>query len=435
MPWQEVSVVERRGEFCELAVGAGANVRRLCSRFGISRKTGYKWLAVWKRAEANRRSGRAAERGLSGRAEAACASGGDAESCPSGGEGESWRWAVLADRSRRPHRSPGRSSAQVEAVVLAARDRHPAWGGRKLCVWLKNEAGRRGGLAGSEVPAPSTITEILRRHGRIDAAESVKHRAHVRFEHARPNDLWQMDFKGHFAAGAGRCHPLTVLDDHSRFAIGLQACGDERGETVQARLTAMFERYGLPERLLCDNGPPWGGQGQAEVSAVGVWLMRLGLVVVHGRPRHPQTQGKDERFHRTLQREVMARHRPDSLGRCQRLFDDWRDVYNLERPHQALDFAVPASRYRVSRRAMPTALPAIEYEAGDVVRRVQRTGVIDFRGRRWYLGKGYRGTPVAVRPTGRDGTWAVYFCRQRLTTLDFTARSADPGALRAAESG
>ena len=195
MPWSEVSIMDQREEFVRLARLEGRNMRALCRRYGVSPTTGYTWL---RRYEAEGRDG-------------------------------------LADRSRRPHRSPGETAPEIEAAVLALRDAHPAWGGRKLRQRLLR-------LGVAAVPAISTITEILRRHGRLEDDAVARHRGFQRFEHDAPNDLWQMDFKGHFALASGRCHPLTVLDDHSRFALGLEACADQRSATVQDRLTAVFRR-------------------------------------------------------------------------------------------------------------------------------------------------------------------------------------------------
>jgi transposase InsO family protein len=295
MPWG--SAVDRRLEFVRLAQAPGANVSELCRRFGVSRSNGYKWRSRYQ-AE-----------GLDG----------------------------LEERSRRPHDCPSRTPSEIEVRVLAMRAEHPAWGGRKIHWALKAE-----GLA--EPPAASTITAILRRAGVLNGPGAGEPRDWVRFEREEPNELWQMDFKGHFALERGRCHPLTVLDDHSRYALEIGACGDERTETVQARLSRVFRRYGLPRRILTDNGSPWGTCGSGERhTRLTVWLMDLGVVVSHGRPLHPQTQGKDERFHRTLKAEVFATTRFSDLARLQRAFDAWRTVYNLERPHEALNMDVPAN--------------------------------------------------------------------------------------------
>ncbi len=369
-------MVSLRYEFVRLAEREGANVEELCDRFTITPPTAYKWL------------GRYAAEGKDG----------------------------LVDRSRRPHRSPRRTAAPLEQAVLEIRDTHPAWGGRTIRkVLLDRDVG--------PVPSPSTITAILHRHGRIAPAERAQ-RDWQRFEHPRPNDLWQMDFKGHFPTGAGRCHPLTIIDDHSRFALGLQACADERTQTVQERLRAIFRVYGLPRRLLMDNGSPWGSDTAHPRTPLTVWLLRLGIRVSHGRPYHPQTQGKGERFHRTLKAEVLqGRHFAD-VPACQEAFDRWRTVYNTERPHQALGLAAPISRYAPSPRPFPETLPPIEYGDGDLVRKVGAEGRVNFKGRTFKVGRALRGYPVALRPTEADGVWSVWFMTHPIAQVDL--RGPDP---------
>ena len=290
--------------------------------------------------------------------------------------------------------------------MLGLRERHPTWGGRKIARRLRDT-----GLV--DVPAPSTVTEILRRHGRLDPAECVRHKPFCRFERSQPNELWQMDFKGHFAIEGGRCHPLTVLDDHCRYALGVRACGDERDVTVRGELTRLFCHYGLPEQMLADNGAPWGSAGwyQMRYTALGVWLLQLGIDLRHGRPLHPQTQGKDERFHRTLKGEVLQHNRFCDLATCQTAFDDWRTIYNQERPHEALGLDVPASRYRPSPRSFPHTLPEPEYDAGDLIRRVTVDGYFSFKSRKWKMSQAFVGKHVAVRPTTTDGVWQIFFSR------------------------
>jgi transposase InsO family protein len=372
MPWREVSAMSERQELIALASVEGNRISDLCARFGISRFTAYKWLARY-----------------------------DQEG-PAG----------LAERPRRPRHSPRRTPPEVEAVVLQLRDEHPVWGGRKLRARLLH-------LGHQAVPSPSTITAILHRHGRIDPNESLKHHPWHRFEHPEPNALWQMDFKGHIPLANGRCHPLTVLDDHSRFALGLEACSNELSLTVHERLTAIFRRYGLPWRMVMDNGSPWsGGERVRPHSTLTVWLMRLGIRVSHGRPYHPQTQGKDERFHRTLKAELLQGNTFSDLLTCQRAFDRWRTVYNVERPHEALDLAPPVSRYRLSPRGFPEALPPIAYDDGELVRKVQEEGFITFRGKHFRISKAFRGYPVALRPTPIDGVWSVWFMTHRVAQVD-----------------
>jgi transposase InsO family protein len=370
MSFAEKSVMSLREEFVRLALAPEANVRELCRRFGVSAPTAYKWME------------RYAAQGRDG----------------------------LADRSRRPHDSPGRIAAAVERRIVALRDAHPAWGARKLRRRLRDLK-----LAG--VPSASTITQVLRRNGRLETATAAP-RAFIRFEHAAPNDLWQMDFKGHFALRRGRCHPLTVLDDHSRFAVGLDACADERWTTVQARLTGLFRRYGMPWRILADNGSPWGADAEIPHTLLTVWLLRLGIAVSHGRPYHPQTQGKAERFHRSLAAELLTRQPLSNLDQCQRSFDAWRQIYNAQRPHEALDLQVPLARYRPSTRAFPETLPAIEYQHNDIVRTVDSEGRISFRNQPMRISKAFRGYRVALRPTDKDGCFDVCFADHRIAGID-----------------
>jgi transposase InsO family protein len=373
MPWREVSVMEQRREFVRLVLGEGVNRRELCRRFGISAQTGYKWLSRF--------------------------AAGDQE---------------LADRPRRPHRSPGRSEAATEALVLAVRDVHPAWGARKIARCLARD--------GCDVPAVSTVHAILRRHGRIVPPAGIPGQPYQRFEKEAPNLLWQMDFKGHMPLGDGTsCHPLTMIDDHSRFALCLAACADEQGGTVQSHLETTFRRYGLPEAMYVDNGGPWGFTTAEPWTRLGVWLLKLGVGVIHSRPYHPQSRGKNERFHRTLKAEVFAFKRFRELADVQRALDRWRAVYNLDRPHEALGQDVPASRYRPSQRAMPDRPPKIEYDDGEIVRTVSTTkAYVSFKGRLWKVPQAFRGERLAIRPLTTNGRYGVFFAAHQIATIDLT---------------
>ena len=373
MPWKEVSIMSQRLEFVTLATAENANIRHLCRCFGISSATAYKWLHRFQASGA-------------------------------GG---------LEDRSRRPHQSPLRSPAKMEKAIIKLRGQHPAWGGRKLATRLL-------ALGHAGVPCPSTITAILRRHQLLDPKESVKHQAFLRFERASPNELWQMDFKGEFKLPQGRCYPLTILDDHSRFAVALQACARNTKNITQIAMIQVFRRYGLPDWITCDNGSPWGSGGRSYYTALGVWLLRLGIGISHSRPHHPQTQGKDERFHRTLEAEVLRYQQGASLAQWQRHFDQWRVVYNTERPHEALSMAVPASRYQPSQRRYPEHLTAIEYGPDDIVRKVRHFGHIKYEGREYHVGSAFYGLHVALRQTNTDRRFAVYFCQHKIGALDLT---------------
>jgi transposase InsO family protein len=363
--------MDSRQEFVRLAEEGDVSVAELCRRFGISRQTGFHYLRRYR------------------------------------ADGE----AGLANRSSRPHSSPQRCASAIEASIVDLREAHPRWGGRKLARRLRD-------LGVDGVPAVSTVTEVLRRHGKLDPAETVKHQPFKRFERSAPNELWQMDFKGHFPMDHGRCHALTVLDDHSRYSIGLIGCANETGQTVKAHLTGLFRRYGLPGQMLADNGSPWGGSGADGYTALEVWLLQVGVRLHHGRPYHPQTQGKDERFHRTLDIEVLQANRFADLSACQIAFDQFRLVYNTERPHEGLGMAVPRSRYRASQIAFVEHLAKPDYHSTDAVRRVHADGAASFQARRVKLSQAFGGLDVAFRPTAVDGVWRVFFMRFLIAEVD-----------------
>jgi len=367
-----------RLEFVSLARQPDANVRQLCRRFRVSPTVAYKWLARFEQG------GRAA----------------------------------LADRSRRPRQSPARTAAATEERIVALRRAHPAWGARKLRQRLMT-------LGHTALPATSTITGILHRHELIAPEQSRAATPFQRFERPQPNQLWQVDFKGHFPLRAGRCHPLCALDDHSRYNVLLSACADQKEPTVQGQLTGAFRRLGLPDGILWDNGGPWGSTG-SEYTALDVWLLRLGVRPHHGRPYHPQTQGKEERFHRTLQAEVLARGGWSDCAAVQQAFDEWRPVYNTERPHEALGLEVPASRYQASGRNYPEELPGVEYASGVEVRRGDQQGWISYRGRPWRIGRAFAGQDLGVRATARDGVYEVIFLTQAIKELDLREATLTP---------
>jgi transposase InsO family protein len=377
MPWHEVSAMDQRREFVRLAMQEGVNRRELCRRFGISADVGYKWLARHQAGDAG-----------------------------------------LANRSRRPHASPRRSEAAIEAGVLAVRDAHPAWGARKIAHCLA-----RDGLA---APAVSTVHQILRRHGRIVPPPGGAVTPYQRFEKQAPNQIWQMDFKGRVAlANGAACHPLTVIDDHSRYSLCLQACANEQRQTVQGHLTQTFRRYGLPDALFVDNGSPWGDSSGSRWTGLRVWLLRLGVDVIYARPYHPQSRGKNERFHRSLKAEVFALRRFSDFPDMQRAFDAWRSVYNLERPHEALAMAVPASRYRPSTRSMPEQPAEMEYDSSDIIRRVSTTKpYVSFKGRLWHVPGAFQGQRLAIRPRGPEGHYGIFFGSTHVATIDLTGRES-----------
>lgn len=380
MPWKARDTMSLRKEFVTLVAREEAHVAELCRRFGISRQSGYKWL----------------------------------ERFQQGGV------AALMDQSRRPRHSPMRTSEEVEQKIVQVRHEHPAWGSRKIRRVLINE-----GPDPQTLPAPSTIGQVLLRRGLIDPQESSPHAPYQRFEHAQPNDLWQMDFKGHVAMSDGnRCHPLTVLDDCSRFNVVLAACGDETAATVRPILISLFQRYGMPWRILCDNGGCWGAGDDGPYSKLSVWLLLAGVQVTHGRPCHPQTQGKDERFHRTLNAELLQRRQLRDLLDAQERFHDWRHVYNHVRPHEALGLSTPITRYFPSDRQYHPDPPPPTYDSGVVVRTVDCAGRVSYQNRPWRIGKAFTGQQVGLRPSTADGVMTVLLGVHEIGTIDARETSA-----------
>lgn len=373
MCWREQSKVSLRREFVMQAAKEESNMSLLCRRYQISRKTGYKWLNRYLR---------------------------------NGVED-------LDDRARRPHHQPNKTTAKVQKHVMAIRQKHPSWGARKIRAVMERSAAE-------EIPAKSTIHKVLQRQGYIsDRSEEKSSRS--RFEHEAPNQLWQMDFKGHFAYESGRCHAVTIVDDHSRFSVTLKACANEQAETVKKVLIETFRRYGLPERINVDNGQPWGSNmEQARYTQLSVWIIEQGVRISYSRPYHPQTNGKDERFHRTLKTELLNQTYFRNLRHIQKAFDEWRDIYNLERPHEGINMQVPADRYKPSYRTYLERAAKVEYAGDYLVKKVDRRGRISIEGRQIFVGKPFSQKCVGVRGTHKMNVKQVYYGPQKLGEIDLT---------------
>jgi hypothetical protein len=215
-----------------------------------------------------------------------------------------------------------------------------------------------------------------------------------------------------------------MIDDHSRFNLALQACAKTTSEVVQTQMERVFGLYGLPVQINFDNGAPWGSpKSPGQLSELGVWLTRLGIVVSHSRPYHPQTNGKDERFHRSLDVEVLKGRSFESFARVQAALDHWRGVYNHERPHEALQMATPITRYRPSARRLPERLGSPEYASRDEVRTVGCNGELRFASGRYKVTNALRGHKVAIRPrSDEDGLFDVFFAHHRCLTIDLRQR-------------
>jgi transposase InsO family protein len=375
MAWKVRTKMSERYEFAELAVKENCNFSQLCKSFNISRPTGYKWLKRYKKGDIN----------------------------------------SLKDDSRRPHISKNQTSEEIEKLILNLRVKHSSWGGRKLKRRLED-------MGYFNIPSATTIGNILKRNGYIDKESSNKAKSFIRFEHPNPNDLWQMDFKGWFNIDKQRCYPLTVLDDHSRYSIVLKACLYERTSVVQPALIDAFRKYGLPKRMTMDNGAPWAGHDRNQLTSLTAWLIRLGIKVSHSRPYHPQTQGKDERFHRTLKVELLNHRHYSNLEEVSKSFKIWREIYNTQRPHEALNMDTPISKYQVSPRVYPEVLPPIEYDYDDTVRKINSDGKLSVKGIVFTISRALEGQYIALRSTNIDGVIDAYYCHQKIKTLDLRGK-------------
>jgi transposase InsO family protein len=336
----------------------------LCAEFGISRPTGYLWLSRYR------------ELGLSG----------------------------IAEQSRRPHRSPARTLEELEAKVVQLRLRYPDWGAGKLAVLMGRE--------GIKMPK-STVHRILLRYGLVHAQDRHS-QAPQRFERSRPNELWQMDFKG----PKGWRHPvgpLSIIDDHSRYLIALHSTGSTRTEPVRGQLEQAFQDCGLPEAMLMDHGVPWWStQAPSGNTSLALWLMRQGIGLHWSRIRHPQTQGKVERFHGSLQRALDKRGTP--RHDTQAWLDAYRWEHNHVRPHEALAMQTPASIWRPSLRRYDPQPPRWEYADNTWVLKVDCQGKIQAAGRKWKISRALAGDYVQLLPTG--ARILVYYCTTLIRELD-----------------
>ena len=369
MPWKDKGLMMLREELVAKATQKLASVSQLCKEYNISRPTAYKWL------------NRYIEDGILG----------------------------LQDRSKRPSYMPSKTNSDIVELITQARDKYPAWGAKKLRQLLINEGHKN-------LPSLSSFGRILQRENKIAPKDSEQRKAFIRFERDNPNELWQMDFKGHFALVEGQCHPLTILDDCSRYSICLKACISENEIAVRTALEEAFRVHGLPISMTMDNGSPWKGYPTQRLSSLTVWLMRLGIKVSHSRPYHPQTQGKDERFHRSFKEEVLKYHNFQTITDAQNHFDIWRELYNHKRPHEALKMLCPAQKYHQSERQYVEKLPPIEYLLDDKVKKVGNNGEISFLGKRLYVGQHLRGEFVALRERSND-EWDIYYVNSRIAAF------------------
>jgi putative transposase len=374
MPWRTTSPMDQRSLFvAEYSRGYFA-LSELCGRFGISRKTGYKWLE------------RYAELGRSG----------------------------LADRSRRPHSCPHQTPACVVDALLECRRRHPTWGAKKLLRIVSRQH------PDWLWPSRSTCCELLKRHGLVTAQPRRRwpgHPGRPCTTMKEPNAVWTADFKGHFKTGDGRyCYPLTVVDGYSRYLLACQGLRSTEIELARPVFQRIFAEYGLPGVIRTDNGVPFATTALGRLSTLSVWWIRLGIHPELIEPSHPEQNGSHERMHRTLKRET-ARPPRGSLPAQQVRFNRFRDEYNDERPHEALGQETPSSLYRPSPRPLPTRVPDLEYPGHFEIRYVSGNGGIRWNCHWVCVTHTLAGEYVGLEEVG-DGLWDVYFGPLRLGRMD-----------------
>ena len=375
MPWKESVIMEERLQFVRDALSDRFTMSELCARYGVSRRIGYKWLA---RYEAEGRRG-------------------------------------LVDRSRAPRHCPHKLSGELAELLISERTAHPHWGARKLLQVLRTRHPHLG-----RWPAPSTAADLLARRGLVQKRRRRRAPVHpgvVRPTTEAPNDLWTADFKGQFRTGDSRyCFPLTIADQHTRFLLACHGLLSTQTVTARPVFERTFREFGLPIAMRTDNGVPFATQAIHGLSYLNVWWMRLGIVHQRIRPGCPQENGAHERMHRTLKRQAIKPVRRSC--RAQQLnFDAFRREYNIERPHERLGQATPASQYSASPRAYPDRLPPIEYPGHFVVKKVTTGGTFRFQNRLLYLANAMVDQLIGLEETD-DGLWSIHFNTILLATFD-----------------
>lgn len=337
-----------RKEFVAKAIMGEESISELCRQYKISRPTAYKWIERFKNGE------------------------------------------CLLNKSHEPHFKPLKTSTEMENIIVATRLQHPTWGARKIHRFLLEK-----GIA--QLPAVSTMSDIIKRNNLVPVEETEKHIPWKRFEKENPNDLWQMDFKGHFGMlNNNRCHPLTLLDDCSRYSLCIDAKDNERWNGVKSSLERLFEEYGKPKAILCDNGSSWG-DAQGSYTQFDLWMMQLDILPIHGKPLHPQTQGKEERFHRTMKKDLLERTVIRDLVHAQEEFNTFRYCYNYERPHEALGLDTPAKHYKPSNRIYNGNTKEPDYDSGLQLRKVNYKGYVSIHRHRYYLSETLIGKYLEVK--------------------------------------
>ena len=370
MPWESKTVEKLREEFV-LAAKSTHNFSSLCREFGITRKTGYKWVYRFKNQN------------------------------------------ELKDQSRKPNLIANKTPIEIEEVILALRNENPGWGAKTIKQVLENHGHEN-------IPCVKTVNNILNRNGCILKEESEKRHKYIRFQRELCNEMWQTDFKGDFELKNGkRCYPLDIIDDHSRFLIKIAPAPNTKNVVIPAFESA-FSEYGMPLSVLSDNGGQFAGfkQGYTQFEK---WLMCLDILPIHGRVRHPQTQGKIERFHRTLKDELLRYKTFEDIEHANIEIQAWRDKYNNIRPHEALNMLTPSEVYIKSNRQYNGLIKPYEYSGEYPVLKVNCKGYISFEYQRLYFSETFIGEYIEFRPNPLGDSF--YACFRNFIIAEFDSIS------------
>ena len=365
MPWKDKTVEELRQEFAE-AAQQSTNFSSVCREFGITRATGYKWLKRYENQE------------------------------------------TVSDRNRRPNITANKTPEAIELKILSMRTEHPGWGAKKIKVALENQ--------GLSMPCEKTVNNILNRYHCISKEESLKHKPFTRFEKEYCNEMWQTDFKGEFKMQNGiYCYPLDIFDDHSRFVIRIKP-SESTSNLVLPVFREAFYEFGMPDSVLSDNGAQFAGfrQGYTQFEK---WLMNHDILPIHGRMKHPQTQGKIERFHRTMNQELLNHYIPKDIADAERVFADWRNCYNNERPHEALGMKCPSEIYVPSKRIYCDQVEKFEYSGKYHVIKVNSWGYVRFDHWQVYLSETMIDEHIEFRPNPNGDTFIA--CYRNFAIAEF----------------
>ena len=367
MPWESKTVEKLREEFV-LAARESSNVSSLCREFGITRKTGYKWVERFK----------------------------------SGLE--------LKDHSRRPNLVANKTSAKTEQLILSLRKENPGWGAKTIKKVLENHGHQN-------IPCVKTVNNILDRNGCILKEESEKRHKYIRFQKEHCNEMWQADFKGDFELNNGkRCYPLDIIDDHSRYLIKIVPSESTKNIVIPAFESAFYE-YGMPLSVLSDNGGQFAGfkQGYTQFEK---WLMCLDILPIHCRIKHPQTQGKIERFHRTLKDELLKHNSFDDIEQAGHKIQAWREKYNNIRPHESLNMLTPSDVYVKSDRQYTGRIEPYEYSGEYPILKVNCKGYISFEFERLYFSETFIGEYIEFRPNPLGDSFYACFRNFKIAEFD-----------------